>query len=167
MLHTVIVVIQVLAAIGVIALVLLQHGKGADAGASFGSGASQTVFGSAGSGNFLTHATAICAMIFFSTSLALAHLNKKAVVTMGRLDFDKVATPAASATPATDLTVLPSSASRDLSAPVSAVSTSEEAATVASPESMTHKVEASKVEPLNETVVPEIKEAPQTAAPKK
>ena len=120
MLHTVIVVIQVLAAIGVIALVLLQHGKGADAGASFGSGASQTVFGSAGSGNFLTHATAICAAIFFSASLGLAHLNKKAVGNSGSLNFDKVTQPIASPTPASDLPVLPAAsaaASSDLPVP--------------------------------------------------
>jgi preprotein translocase subunit SecG len=121
MLHTLIVVIQVLSAIGVIALVLLQHGKGADAGASFGSGASQTVFGSAGSGNFLTHSTAICALIFFSASLGLAHLNKKAVSTMGALDFEKVAQPQpiATSTPASDLPALPagSAATSDLPVP--------------------------------------------------
>ncbi len=167
MLHTVIIVIQVLAAMGVIALVLLQHGKGADAGASFGSGASQTVFGSVGSGNFLTHATAVCALVFFSASLALAHLNKKAVATLGSLDFDKVATPVASATPATDLPVLPSAASNDLPAPVNATSTSEAAANIVSPEAMAPNVETSKVEALNATVVPEIKEAPQTEMPKK
>ena len=62
-------------AIALVALVLLQHGKGADAGAAFGSGASQTVFGSQGSGSFLTRATAILATVFFVTSLILAYLS--------------------------------------------------------------------------------------------
>lgn len=72
--YTVLVVVQVLAAIALIALVLLQHGKGADAGAAFGSGASGTVFGSRGAANFLSRATAWLATLFFSVSLALAYL---------------------------------------------------------------------------------------------
>jgi preprotein translocase subunit SecG len=72
--HTILVVIQVLAAIAVIGLVLLQHGKGADAGAAFGSGASGTVFGARGSANFLSRATAVCATIFFLASLSLAYV---------------------------------------------------------------------------------------------
>ena len=67
-------VIHVLLAIGVIGLVLIQHGKGADAGAAFGSGASATVFGARGSASFLTRATTILAGLFFLTSLALFYL---------------------------------------------------------------------------------------------
>ncbi len=67
-------VVHVLLAIGIIALVLLQHGKGADAGAAFGSGASSTVFGARGSGSFLTRTTAILAALFFATSLSLAYM---------------------------------------------------------------------------------------------
>lgn len=59
-------------AVAIVGLVLLQQGKGADAGASFGSGASQTVFGASGSGNFLTRATTIAATILFITTLSLA-----------------------------------------------------------------------------------------------
>jgi preprotein translocase subunit SecG len=59
-------------ALGLVGLVLLQHGKGADAGAAFGSGASATVFGARGSANFLSRTTAILAAAFFATSLALA-----------------------------------------------------------------------------------------------
>jgi len=66
--------IHVLAAVGLIGLILIQQGKGAEVGASFGSGASQTVFGSHGSGSFLTRATAILATLFFVTSLALGYL---------------------------------------------------------------------------------------------
>ena len=65
-------VIHVLAAVGLVALVLLQQGKGADIGAAFGSGASQTLFGARGSANFLTRATALLATAFFVTSLTLA-----------------------------------------------------------------------------------------------
>ena len=69
---TLIIVIHVIVAVAIVGLVLLQQGKGADAGASFGAGASQTVFGSSGSGNFLVRATTVAATIFFVTSLSLA-----------------------------------------------------------------------------------------------
>lgn len=72
-----IIIVHVLAAIGITGLVLLQHGKGADMGASFGSGASQTIFGSTGSGNALTQSTTWLAVIFFATSLTLAFLAKQ------------------------------------------------------------------------------------------
>ncbi len=67
-------VIHVLAAAGVIGLVLLQHGKGADMGAAFGSGASGSLFGVSGSSNFMSKATAFCVTIFFATSLTLAYM---------------------------------------------------------------------------------------------
>jgi preprotein translocase subunit SecG len=70
--ETLVVVVHIIVAISIVGLVLLQQGKGADAGASFGSGASQTVFGASGSGNFLTRATTIAATVFFITSLSLA-----------------------------------------------------------------------------------------------
>jgi len=72
MLQTVVIVVHLLVAIAVVVLVLLQQGKGADAGASFGSGASATVFGSQGSTTFLSRFTAILAGVFFVTSLGLA-----------------------------------------------------------------------------------------------
>lgn len=72
--ETIILIMHILAAIGLIAFILLQQGKGAEAGASFGSGASQTFFGSQGSGNFLTRTTAVLVTIFFITSLALGYL---------------------------------------------------------------------------------------------
>ena len=74
--ETLVIVIHIIVAILIVALVLLQQGKGADAGASFGSGASQTVFGASGSGNFLTRATTFAATIFFVTSLLLAIFAK-------------------------------------------------------------------------------------------
>jgi preprotein translocase subunit SecG len=66
-------VIHVLAAVSVIGLVLLQHGKGADMGAAFGSGASGSLFGVSGSSNFLSRATAASVLVFFITSLTLAY----------------------------------------------------------------------------------------------
>jgi len=63
--ETIVVIVHVIVAIAIVGLVLLQQGKGADAGASFGAGASQTVFGSSGSGNFLVRATTVAATLFF------------------------------------------------------------------------------------------------------
>lgn len=74
MLYSILMVGQVVLSIAIIALVLLQHGKGADAGAAFGSGASSTVFGSRGSGNFLSRSTAVLAAVFFINSLTLAYM---------------------------------------------------------------------------------------------
>jgi preprotein translocase subunit SecG len=76
---TVLLVIHVFIAIGLIVLVLIQHGKGADAGAAFGSGSSATVFGSQGSASFLTRLTAVLATGFFITSLSLAYFTREAV----------------------------------------------------------------------------------------
>ena len=70
--ETIVVIVHVIVAIAIVGLVLLQQGKGAVAGASFGAGASQTVFGSSGSGNFLVRATTVAATLFFVTSLLLA-----------------------------------------------------------------------------------------------
>jgi preprotein translocase subunit SecG len=74
--ETIVVVVHVIVAIGIVGLVLLQQGKGADAGASFGAGSSQTVFGASGTGNFLVRATTVGATIFFITSLSLAVFAK-------------------------------------------------------------------------------------------
>ena len=70
----VVVVVHVLVAIGIIGLVLLQHGKGADMGSGFGGGASSSLFGATGSANFLSRMTAVLATIFFISSLGLAYL---------------------------------------------------------------------------------------------
>lgn len=68
-------VIHLIAALGVIGLVLLQHGKGADMGAAFGSGASGSLFGVSGASNFLSRSTAILVAIFFATSIGLAYIS--------------------------------------------------------------------------------------------
>jgi preprotein translocase subunit SecG len=72
---TLIIVVQLLSALGIIGLVLLQHGKGADMGAAFGSGASGSLFGASGSANFLSRTTAILAAIFFASTLTLTYLG--------------------------------------------------------------------------------------------
>ncbi len=71
---SVVLTVHVLAGLGVIGLVLMQHGKGADMGAAFGSGASGSLFGSSGSANFLSRTTGALAAVFFVTSLGLSYL---------------------------------------------------------------------------------------------
>ena len=68
-------ILQILSAMAMIGLVLIQHGKGADMGASFGSGASGSLFGATGSANFLSRSTAICATVFFATTLGMSVLS--------------------------------------------------------------------------------------------
>ncbi|GAB3051859.1 preprotein translocase subunit SecG [Acinetobacter apis] len=83
--YTFVLVVHVLLAFSMIVLILVQHGKGADAGASFGGGGAGTVFGAAGSGNFLTRLTGILTAIFFVTSITLAVFAKKQTVDAYRL----------------------------------------------------------------------------------
>ena len=78
--QTLLFVLQVLVAVSLIGFILVQHGKGADAGAAFGSGASATVFGSSGSGNFMTKATTILVAIFLANSLALSYIATQRTV---------------------------------------------------------------------------------------
>ncbi len=73
--QTLVLMVHVLAAVGIVVLVLLQHGKGADMGAAFGSGSAGSLFGSAGAANFLSRTTAILAAIFFVTSLGLTYFS--------------------------------------------------------------------------------------------
>ena len=72
---TLVLVLQLLSALAMIGLVLIQHGKGADMGASFGSGASGSLFGATGSAYFLSRSTAVCAAVFFACTLALAFIS--------------------------------------------------------------------------------------------
>ncbi len=72
-LQNLVVIVQVLSALAIIALVLLQHGKGADMGAAFGSGASGSLFGATGSSNFMSKSTGVAAAIFFASTLVLAN----------------------------------------------------------------------------------------------
>jgi len=74
-LFNLIVVVQVVSALAIIGLVLVQHGKGADMGAAFGSGASGSLFGASGSSNFLSKSTAVAAAVFFASTLTLAYFG--------------------------------------------------------------------------------------------
>ena len=118
LLESILFVAQILVAATLCGLVLLQHGKGADMGAAFGSGSSGSLFGAAGSANFLSRTTAILAAVFFATSLGLTYLGslhgKKEVMQGGVMQNvpaqkagDKPSQPAA--TPAT----APASAAKD------------------------------------------------------
>jgi preprotein translocase subunit SecG len=98
-LFTILLAVQILAALGMIGLILIQHGKGADMGAAFGSGSSGSLFGASGSANFLSRTTAVLAAVFFVCTLALAYQsNYRAPDSGSVLDRAVVvpATPAAS-----------------------------------------------------------------------
>jgi len=110
MLMNVVVAVQILAALVMIGLVLIQHGKGADMGASFGSGASGSLFGATGSANFLSRSTAVCAAVFFCCTLALAYSSNIRVSTEGTSVLDRAAAGAASA-PASGALPIPGAAS--------------------------------------------------------
>ncbi|TPW17127.1 MAG: protein translocase subunit secG [Halothiobacillaceae bacterium] len=99
MLHTSLLVVHITIALTLIGLVLVQHGKGADAGAAFGSGASQTVFGSRGSASFLTRMTAILATGFFLTSLLLVYLATNAKEVKSVTEGAVITTPATALPP--------------------------------------------------------------------
>jgi preprotein translocase subunit SecG len=98
-LKTLIIVIQLLSALGVIGLVLLQHGKGADMGAAFGSGASGSLFGATGSANFLSRTTAVLATVFFVTTLTLTYIGSYKVKPSAGLLGEVPAAPAAASIP--------------------------------------------------------------------
>jgi preprotein translocase subunit SecG len=92
-------IVQLLSGIAIIGLVLVQHGKGADMGASFGSGASGSLFGATGSANFLSRSTAVAATLFFGCTLGLAYLANGRTASSGAdtvLDRAPVVAPAAS-----------------------------------------------------------------------
>ncbi|MBV1879936.1 MAG: preprotein translocase subunit SecG [Pseudomonadales bacterium] len=89
-LETLILILHVLAGLAIIGLVLIQHGKGADAGSGFGGGSASTVFGSSGAGNFLTKMTTSLAIAFFITSFALAYFAKEKSVAMRDLGVPQV-----------------------------------------------------------------------------
>jgi preprotein translocase subunit SecG len=93
-LHNLIIVVQVLSALAIIGLVLLQHGKGADMGAAFGSGASGSLFGASGSSNFMSKSTAVAAAIFFAATLALSSIASNRGVSSGGGVMDKITAPA-------------------------------------------------------------------------
>ena len=93
MLMNFVLALQILAALVMIGLVLIQHGKGADMGASFGSGASGSLFGATGSANFLSRSTAACAAVFFVCTLALAYTSNDRPKEAATSVLDRPATP--------------------------------------------------------------------------
>ena len=107
---TALLVVDVITCVALVGLILLQHGKGADVGAAFGSGASQTVFGSQGSASFLTRSTAVLAVVFFTASLGLAYLSGQQSKGKGVVEhLAPVTAPAdkPALAPQTDLPALP------------------------------------------------------------
>ena len=96
---TVILAVQMLAALGMIGLILIQHGKGADMGAAFGSGSSGSLFGASGSANFLSRTTAVLASVFFVCTLALAYFGNYRPPESGSV-LDRAAAPATAPQPA-------------------------------------------------------------------
>jgi preprotein translocase subunit SecG len=95
---TLILAVQILTALGMIGLILIQHGKGADMGAAFGSGSSGSLFGASGSANFLSRTTAVLATVFFVCTLALAYFgNLRPASDAGGSVLDRAAVPAAPA----------------------------------------------------------------------
>ena len=107
---TIITTLHVLAALAIIALVLLQQGKGADAGAAFGAGGSGTVFGARGAASFLTRSTAALAVVFFLTSLGLAWLSSQQVERRSVVERTEVPVESAERSPASP-TDVPNAAS--------------------------------------------------------
>jgi len=109
-----VVVVQVLSALLIIALVLLQHGKGADMGAAFGSGASGSLFGATGSSNFMSKSTGVAAAVFFSATLALSFMASERNATVGGGVMENVTVPVA---PSSGSGAIPTTGSAPAAAP--------------------------------------------------
>lgn len=108
---TVLLAVQMLTAIGMIGLILIQHGKGADMGAAFGSGASGSLFGATGSANFLSRTTAVLATVFFAATLALAYFgNLRAPQSSSVLERAQSQSAPAPAAPASGAALIPGTA---------------------------------------------------------
>jgi preprotein translocase subunit SecG len=97
---TVVLAVQMLTALGMIGLILIQHGKGADMGAAFGSGSSGSLFGASGSANFLSRTTAVLAAVFFACTLMLAYFGNLRPVESGSVLDRGVTAPATAPAPA-------------------------------------------------------------------
>lgn len=120
-LFNLVIIVQVVSAIAIIGLVLLQHGKGADMGAAFGSGASGSLFGATGSSNFMSKSTGVAAAIFFSATLALSYISTQhssGVVSGGVMDKAVPAAPAP--VPATGAAAIPTAPAAAPAAPAAA-----------------------------------------------
>jgi preprotein translocase subunit SecG len=172
--QTILVVFHLFLAVGLIGLILIQHGKGADMGAAFGSGASGTVFGSKGSASFLTRLTAGLATLFFITSMVMAYYATQrddGSVVLDALQQPAAAVEEAQAPPQTDLPPMP--ASSDV--PATSVEESQETAVPVVPETAVTDVPAPESaaapaaagdEPANQAVDPAAAETDQPAEQK-
>ncbi len=129
-LFNLIVVVQVLSALIIIGLVLLQHGKGADMGAAFGSGASGSLFGATGSSNFMSRATGVAAAVFFMSTLALAHFATQRTAASGGGLMERINVPKTAPAPAVPATLPAAPAT---SAPAASVPAAAAPAAPASP----------------------------------
>jgi preprotein translocase subunit SecG len=160
-------VLHLVLALGLIGLVLLQHGKGADAGAAFGSGASSTVFGAQGSGSFLSRSTAILATLFFVTSIALAYYAARVGEPVGLMEGIDLAVPVApkqapeSSAPAGASSDLPPVAADQPSSAASEAGAGDDLPPLADEEPMSTSVsQVEGAEVVDEVVVGEPEEAP-------
>ncbi len=105
--ETILIVLHLLLSAGLVALILLQHGKGADAGAAFGSGASATVFGARGAASFLSRTTGILAALFFLTSMVLAYFATQATDAPGLMESVQALPAATQGAPAIEIQEIP------------------------------------------------------------
>ncbi len=141
-------IIHVFVAVGLIGLILIQHGKGADAGAAFGSGASGTVFGSQGSSSFLSRATGILATVFFVTCLILAYYSTQKIAPESVIS--ETSAPVSTET-ASDLPPLAPEAS---DVPVAPIAPAPEAAVPVAPSANTEQVAPATTAPAANADVP-------------
>jgi preprotein translocase subunit SecG len=116
-LFNLVIIVQVVSAIAIIGLVLLQHGKGADMGAAFGSGASGSLFGATGSSNFMSKSTGVAAAIFFSATLALSYISAQGHSTVSGGVMDKALPAAPAPVPATGAAAIPTAPAAAPAAP--------------------------------------------------
>ncbi|MDO8413236.1 MAG: preprotein translocase subunit SecG [Gallionellaceae bacterium] len=107
-------VIHVITAVILVGLVLIQHGKGADMGAAFGTGSAGSVFGSSGSANFLSRSTAVAATVFFITSMALTYLYAQPSKSLGVMDTHEISKPVEQAAPVAPGSEVGGSKSQDI-----------------------------------------------------
>jgi preprotein translocase subunit SecG len=116
-LFNLVIVVQVVSAIAIIGLVLLQHGKGADMGAAFGSGASGSLFGATGSSNFMSKSTGVAAAIFFSATLALSYISAQHGSNVSGGVMDKALPAAPAPAPTTGAAAIPTAPATPAAAP--------------------------------------------------
>lgn len=142
MIETLLLVVLVCVALALIGLVLIQQGKGADAGASFGSGASQTVFGGAGSGNFLTKSSWSLGIVFFACCLALGYIARQQAENSGRIDFSETPVEQVAPQSASDVPELPAADASVPAASGAEVPAAQESAPSATPAAETPQAPA-------------------------